>query len=100
MKKLVLFLFGSFLFFSANAQRLVVRMDDIGGAHSINMAVIKCYQEGIGTSAEIMPVCPWFLEAARLCNENPGLDVGIHVALNSEWKGYKWKPFTDCPLIV
>jgi len=97
MKKPVLLLFVSFLLLTANAQRLVVRMDDIGGSHSMNMAVIKCYNEGIGRSAEIMPVCPWFLEAAMLCNENPGLDVGIHIALNSEWKDYKWKPLTDCP---
>lgn len=82
---------------SVSAQKLIVRMDDIGATHSENVAVIKCYQEGIGRSAEIMTVCPWFLEGARMCNENPGLDVGIHVALNSEWSGYKWRPLTHCP---
>lgn len=39
----------------ASAQKLIVRMDDIGATHSENVAVIKCYQEGIGRSAEIMP---------------------------------------------
>ncbi len=97
MKKQLLILLGITFFLSVNSQRLVVRMDDIGGAHSINLAIITCYQEGIGRSAEIMPAAPWFLEGAKLCNENPGLDVGIHVALNSEWEGYKWKPLTDCP---
>lgn len=82
---------------SASAQKLIVRMDDIGATHSENVAIIKCYQEGIGRSAEIMPVCPWFLEAARLCNDNPGLDVGVHVAFNSEWTNYKWRPITECP---
>lgn len=72
-------------------------MDDIGATHSENVAIIKCYQEGIGRSAEIMPVCPWFLEAARMCNDNPGLDVGVHVAFNSEWTNYKWRPITECP---
>lgn len=82
---------------SVNAQRLVVRMDDMGASHAENLAIIKCYTEGIGTSAEIMPVCSWFLEAAEMLNENPGLGVGVHIALNSEWKGYKWKPITHCP---
>ncbi len=80
-----------------SAQRLVVRMDDIGASHAENIAVIKSYQEGIGRSAEIMTVCPWFLEGAEMLNQNPGLDVGIHVAFNSEWENYKWKPFTYCP---
>lgn len=94
-----LFLFASLLTLPlyVNAQKLVVRMDDIGASHAINLAVIKCYQEGIGTSAELMTVCPWFLEAAGMLNENPGLDVGIHVTFNSEWAHYKWKPLTDCP---
>ena len=38
---------------TSSAQRLIVRMDDIGATHSENIAVIKCYQEGIGTVAEI-----------------------------------------------
>jgi len=80
-----------------SAQKLIVRMDDIGATHSENLAVIKCYQEGIGRSAEIMPAAPWFLEAARMCNENPGLDIGVHVAFTSEWCGYKWRPLTHCP---
>ncbi|MEZ5071342.1 MAG: ChbG/HpnK family deacetylase [Bacteroidales bacterium] len=50
-----------------------------------------------GTSVELMTVCPWFPEAADMLKEHPGLDVGIHVALNSEWSGYKWKPLTSCP---
>lgn len=82
---------------TVSAQKLIVRMDDIGATHSENLAVIKCYQEGIGRSAEIMPAAPWFLEGARMCNENPGLDVGVHVALTSEWSGYKWRPLTHCP---
>lgn len=82
-----------------SAQRLIVRMDDIGASHSENLAVIKCYQEGIGRSAEVMSVCPWFMEASKMLNENPGLDVGVHIALRSEWVGYKWRPITNCPTL-
>lgn len=85
---------------SMSAQRLIVRMDDIGASHAENLAVIKCYQEGIGTSAEVMVVCPWFLEAAEMLNENPGLDVGVHLVLRSEWVNYKWGPLTNCTCLM
>ncbi|MCF0160332.1 MAG: ChbG/HpnK family deacetylase [Bacteroidaceae bacterium] len=81
----------------ASAQRLIVRMDDIAASHSENLAVIHCYKNGIGRSAEVMPVCAWFPEAVALLNENPGLDVGVHIAFRSEWIGYKWRPLTNCP---
>lgn len=98
MKKLFFtFVLLSCFMTQLSAQKLIVRMDDIGATHSENLAVIKCYQEGIGRSAEIMPAAPWFLEAARMCNENPGLDIGVHVAFTSEWCGYKWRPLTNCP---
>ena len=35
-----------------------------------------------------------------MLNENPGLDVGIHLALTSEWENVKWRPLTHCPSLV
>ncbi len=29
--------------------------------------------------------------------ENPKVDVGIHLALTSEWDNIKWRPISDCP---
>ena len=84
----------------ADAQELVVRIDDMGALHSINTASIDSYQNGITQSVEVMPVGPWFLEAAKMLNENPGLDVGVHLALTSEWENVKWRPLTNCPSIV
>lgn len=97
MKRIAFVLLGMACAWQASAQRLIVRMDDIASAHAANLAIIHCYQNGIGRSAEVMPVCPWFPEAARMLNENPGLDVGVHVAFRSEWIGYKWRPLTHCP---
>jgi len=51
-------------------------------------------------STEIMVPCPWFPEAVKLLKENPGLDVGIHLVLTSEWNNYKWRPLTHCPSLV
>ncbi len=47
-----------------------------------------------------MPPCAWFFEAVEMLNANPGYDVGIHLTLNSEWEGIKWRPITNCPSIT
>jgi len=74
--------------------RLIVRGDDIGSSHAANVACIRSYTEGIMTSVEIMAPCGWFPEAVRMLNENPRLDVGVHVVLTSEWENIKWRPLT------
>jgi predicted glycoside hydrolase/deacetylase ChbG (UPF0249 family) len=51
-------------------------------------------------SVEIMVPCSWFPEAAKMLNENPGLDVGIHLVLTSEWDNYKWRPLTHAPSLT
>lgn len=80
--------------------RLIVRGDDMGFSHSGNEALIKCFREGIETSIEVLAPSPWFPEAVRLLAENPGVDVGVHLALTSEWDNVKWRPLTPCPSLV
>ncbi|MEN1784106.1 MAG: ChbG/HpnK family deacetylase [Bacteroidota bacterium] len=80
--------------------RLLMRMDDMGVSHSVNLACIAAYQQGIGTAVEVMVTGPWFEEAVQLLNENPDLDVGVHLVLSSEWNHYKWRPLTACPSLV
>jgi CubicO group peptidase (beta-lactamase class C family)/predicted glycoside hydrolase/deacetylase ChbG (UPF0249 family) len=80
--------------------RLIVRGDDMGFTHSCNMASIESYEKGIETSVEVMAVTPWFPEAVRLLKENPGVDVGIHLSITSEWDNVKWRPLTNCPSLV
>ncbi len=82
------------------AIRLLVRGDDIGSSHSANVGCIESYQNGILRSVELMPTTPWFPEAVRLLNEHPGLDVGIHLTLTSEWSNVKWRPLTAAPSLV
>jgi predicted glycoside hydrolase/deacetylase ChbG (UPF0249 family) len=82
------------------AIRLIVRGDDMGSTQSSNQAHIDCYRDGVMRTAEVMAVGPWFPEAARLLRENPGLDVGLHLALTSEWDNVKWRPLTHAPSLV
>lgn len=96
----ILFLFfilPGYSCFSQNEIRLLVRGDDMGYSHSGNEAILKCYKEGIERSAEILVPSPWFPEAVKMLNENPGLDAGIHLCLTSEWDNVKWRPLTHCP---
>ncbi len=80
--------------------RLIVRGDDIGSTHAANLGCIKSYREGIMRTVEVMVPCPWFPEAVDLLNENPGLDVGIHLAITSEWENIKWGPLTHAPSLT
>lgn len=85
---------------SSNEIRLLVRGDDIGFCHAANIGCIESYKFGIVRSVELMVPTPWFIEAVQLLNENPGLDVGIHLTLTSEWSNLKWRPLTSAKSIV
>jgi predicted glycoside hydrolase/deacetylase ChbG (UPF0249 family) len=80
--------------------RLLVRADDMGAAQAINEACIKSARDGVATSVEVIVPGPWFLDAVRLLKENPGLDVGVHLTLTSEWERVKWRPLTHAPSLV
>ena len=82
------------------AVRLIVRGDDIASSHAANLACIQSYRQGIMRTVELMVPCSWFPEAVKMLNENPGLDVGIHVTLTSEWENYKWRPLTSAPSLT
>ena len=84
----------------AKTIRLIVRGDDMGFSHNGNEALIKCHREGIETSIEVIAPSPWFPEAVRLLAENADVDVGVHLALTSEWDNVKWRPLTHCPSLV
>lgn len=79
------------------APRLIVRGDDMGAAHAINEAIIECHKNGIQSSIEVIVPSPWFPEAAKMLKELPDADIGVHLALTSEWDNIKWRPLTDCP---
>lgn len=79
---------------------LLVRADDMGVAQAVNEACIAAYREGIVRSVEVIVVGAWFPDAVRLLKENPGLDVGVHLCLTSEWDRCKWGPLTPAPSLV
>jgi predicted glycoside hydrolase/deacetylase ChbG (UPF0249 family) len=80
--------------------RLIIKGDDMGAAHGINIATIEAHRRGVLTTTNVIVPGPWFLEAARLLKENPTLDVGVHLAITSEWDDIKWRPLTWAPSLV
>jgi len=62
---------------------LIVNGDDFGASHGINVGVIEAHERGILTSASMMVDRPASVEAARFAADHPGLDVGLHVELDS-----------------
>ena len=84
----------------ATNPRLIIRADDMGSFRSANIACMEGYKNGVETCIEVMVVTSWFPEAARLLRENPGIDVGLHLTLTSEWDNVKWRPLTHCPSLT
>jgi len=71
---------------------LIIRTDDIGMSHSVNMAMQKLVSTGMPVSVSVLFPCPWYQEAVEILKQHPNVSVGIHLALNSEWKNYRWGP--------
>ena len=80
--------------------RLIVKGDDMGAAHGINVATIDAFTKGVLTTTNVIVPGPWMPEAARLLQQHPDLDVGVHLALTSEWENVKWRPLTHAPSLV
>jgi predicted glycoside hydrolase/deacetylase ChbG (UPF0249 family) len=76
------------------ARLIVIHADDLGMAHSVNRATFEALEQGWITSASILVPCPWFPEVARWARAHPEADLGIHLALTSEWTGFRWRPLS------
>lgn len=82
----------TFVFGQARTVSLIVRTDDVGMSHSVNMAVQRLIDTGLPLSVSVMFACPWYQEAVEILRPHPEVSVGIHLTLNSEWKHYRWGP--------
>ena len=77
--------------YDKNAKLLIIHADDIGIAHSINIASFDAYKNNAINSGAAMIPSPWIKEVAEFLKENPNYDIGLHLTLTAEWKNYKWR---------
>jgi len=93
MKSIILLLIGiTFFSFPKNDPQLLLRFDDIGMSHAVNMGIKEIAELDIPFSASIMFACPWYQEGVDILKDQPQVTLGIHLTLNSEWKNYRWGP--------
>lgn len=71
---------------------LIIRTDDAGMSHSVNMGLERLIRSGLPVSVSVMFPTPWYQETVEILKRYPEVSVGIHLTLNSEWKNYRWGP--------
>ena len=71
---------------------LIIRSDDAGMTHSVNVGLERLIATGLPVSVSVMFPTPWYQETVAILKRNPEVSVGIHLTLNSEWKNYRWGP--------
>ena len=78
--------------YPAGKRVLILHADDIGMCYEANQAAKAYLTAGHIQSAALMAPCPWYNEMADWYKEHPDFDLGMHLAMNSEWKWYRWGP--------
>jgi len=74
----------------ANAKLLILHADDLGVAHSVDVASFDALDRGAISSASAMVPTPWITEVAAYARAHPTADLGLHLTLTSEWQTYRW----------
>ena len=73
---------------------LMINADDFGGFQCSNAAVMELLTDPRSalTSSTIMAPCAWAAQSCRFAAQNPGLAIGVHLTLTSEWSSIRWAP--------
>jgi hypothetical protein len=74
------------------AKVIILHVDDLGMSIDSNLGAIKALEQGISTSGSLMMPCPCVPGFVAHMKQHPGLDVGLHLTLTSEWDYYRWGP--------
>lgn len=71
---------------------LLIRSDDAGMSHAVNMATKQLLETGLPVSVSVIFPGPWYQEIVEILRDFPEVSVGVHLTLNSEWRNYRWGP--------
>lgn len=81
--------------YSDTDRLVIIHTDDIGMCQASVQAFKDLWSVGGVTSGAVMVPCAWFPATAKMCRENPEMDMGVHATLNAEWENYRWAPVSD-----
>lgn len=87
--------FAERLGYPAGARVVILHVDDAGMSHQSNVGAVRSITEGAANSMSVMMPCSWVPELKQMLVKHPGLDVGLHLTLTSEWSGYRWGPLAS-----
>jgi hypothetical protein len=79
---------------SGNDRALVIQAAEVGMCHATLPAFSEVMAFGLVTSGSLMVPSPWFPQAAALCRDHTGWDVGVHATVTSEWLSCRWRPLS------
>ena len=82
--------------FDKNDRVVIIHADDVGMCQANVTAFADLFESGSISSGAAMVPCPWFLQVAAYCSQNPKVDMGVHLTLTSEWNTYRWRPISTC----
>ena len=71
---------------------LIIHCDDIGMSLANNEGAAEALDFGLVTSVSAMMPCPWVPGWLPYMKEHPGVDMGLHLTLTSEYDFYRWTP--------
>jgi predicted glycoside hydrolase/deacetylase ChbG (UPF0249 family) len=82
---------------------LILHFDDLGVIRSANAAVPAARYSGLVVSGSVIVPGRYLQEVAAYARAHPDFDLGIHLALTSEFPGYRWGPVSpqqDVPTLL
>lgn len=91
-RALLLFVIAAPAVAQTRPPEVLLRLDDIGLNQSVNDAAARVAATGMPISVSVIFAAPHWREAVEMLRKHPQVAVGVHLALNSEWRDYRWGP--------
>ncbi len=80
--------------FAPDDRVVIFHADDVGMCQASIPAFFDLIEFGLVSCGAVMVPCPWFPLVAERCREQPGVDLGVHLTLTSEWDTLRWGPIS------